>query len=96
MKLTELKIDPSSETKEVKTEEKSKESKVDIEEVVDEEVEELEEDLYTALDLLRGCLSKIDHVLWLDRVQDFYSITEREEMMELNADLITFLEQWEE
>ena len=92
MKLNELKIDPPPEEKEVKTETTKDE---DIE-AVDEEVEELEEDLYNALDLLRGCLNKVDHVLWLDKTQDFYSIPEREAMMELNADLITFLGQWED
>lgn len=70
--------------------------KEDIEAEVDEAEAELEEDLYDALDLLRGCLPILDRMLWFDRTDQILSKGDRENLMDLNAELVTFLSQWED
>lgn len=78
------------------TETDSKKEKDDIEAEVDEETAELEEDLYNALDLLKGCLPILDRMLWFDKTDQILSKGDRENLMDLNAELITFLSQWED
>ena len=89
MKLSELPIaeaeDPPKNTQE----------EFDIEDEVDEATADLEEDLYSALDLLRGCLPVLDKLLWLDKTDGILSKNDREGLMDLNAELVTFLCQWE-
>ena len=97
MKLSELHLleDVTSveESKDQGTQEFSKE---EIEAEVDEDTAELEEDLYNALDLLKGCLPILDRMLWFDRTDQIMSKGDRQNLMDLNAELITFLSQWED
>ena len=94
MKLSELPLseDPPKE-QEAKEESYTKE---EIEAEVDEDTAELEEDLYNALDLLKGCLPILDRMLWFDKTDQIMSAGDRENLMDLNAELITFLSQWED
>ena len=94
MKLSELPL--VEEVDGTETDSKKDESKNDIEAEVDEETAELEEDLYNALDLLKGCLPILDRMLWFDKTDQILSKGDRENLMDLNAELITFLSQWED
>ena len=95
MKLSELHLleDVTSVESKAEAQEFTKE---EIEAEVDEDTAELEEDLCNALDLLKGCLPILDRMLWFDRTDHIMSTGDRQNLMDLNAELITFLSQWED